>query len=92
MLAPSADIVSLYESEDLTVQVRIADADGNVTCWHRKAIGGKTTACGQPIAYRHYVALRAETYLGHLCSDGCFSDFELLQSRRENQLHWEDVT
>lgn len=92
MLAPSADIVTLYESEDLTVQVRIADARGEVGCWHRKAIGGKTTACGQPISYRHFVALRAESYAGHLCADGCFSDFELLQNKRENQRLWEDET
>jgi hypothetical protein len=86
MLAPLADIVALYDTdEDLTVQVRI---DG---VWHRKAIGGRSTACGQLIHYRH-VEPRKESYLGHLCTDGCFSDFELLQSRRENEKHWEDVT
>ena len=86
MLAAHADIVALYEPEDLTVHVRI---DGG--CWHKKAIGGHTTACGMPINYRTLIGLRQETYVGLLCAD-CFTEFELDKSRVENQRLWEDAT
>jgi len=54
--------------EDLTVQVRLAPKG----LWHKKAIGGHETACGESIG--NYFA-RAETYAGLLCST-CFTPHE----------------
>lgn len=59
--------------EDLTVQVRMT-LGGE---WHRKAVGGMHTACGQVL---NGYATRFETYghsLAELCKDGCFTKFEL---------------
>jgi hypothetical protein len=61
--------------EDLTVQVKLT-LNG---CWHRKAIGGKTTACGIPLGGW---ASRDESYSGLLCEDGCFSPHELHELAR----------
>lgn len=44
--------------------------------WHRKAIGGATTACGRPLGG---YAVREETYDGDLCPD-CFTAFEIAKT------------
>ena len=54
--------------EDLDVQVRLAPQGA----WHKKAIGGRDTACGESI--ENYFA-RAETYAGLLCPT-CFTPHE----------------
>jgi hypothetical protein len=67
--------VSLHKApEDLTVQVKLTP-DG---CWHKKAIGGKHTACGRPLGG---FASRDETYAGELC-ESCFTTFELIELSR----------
>ncbi len=66
-------------AEDLTVQVR---TDGSE--WHRRAVGGLRTACGQPLDPRASGSLRHETYAGELCRDGCFSGWELNESADAN--------
>lgn len=75
---PSAPVVARTATrrpEDLTVQIFLDDGE-----WHRKAIGGHETACGQEISYRHAPGLRAESYLDNLCKGGpngcCFSAYE----------------
>ena len=61
--------------EDLTVQVKLT-LNG---CWHKKAIGGRFTACGRPLGG---YASRDESYAGNLCEDGCFSQLERLELAR----------
>ena len=63
------------DPRDLTVQVKLTLKG----CWHRKAIGGKHTACGKPLGG---YASRDESYAGDLCEDGCFAPFELLELAR----------
>jgi hypothetical protein len=63
------------DPKDLTVQVKLT-IHGE---WHRKAIGGKQTACGQSLGG---YASRDESYAGMLCEDGCFSPHELLELAR----------
>ena len=58
------------DPKDLTLQVKLSLKG----CWHRKAIGGKRTACGHLLGG---YAARDERYTGDLCSDGCFSPYEL---------------
>ncbi len=70
----------IVDAEDLSVQVR---TDGSR--WHRRAIGGRATACGAPIERGWDFDLRYETYRGELCTDGCFSKFELAESDRANR-------
>jgi hypothetical protein len=67
-------------SEDLTVQMR--DDEG---IWHRRAIGGFATACGDLIEHRLAQAVRHESYLDRICRDGCFSHFELALSEQANR-------
>lgn len=68
--------LSLYlDPQDLTVQVKL----GPKGCWHRKAIGGKQTACGRPLGG---YASRDESYAGDLCDEGCFSRHELHELAR----------
>lgn len=66
-------------AEDLEVQQRI---DGSA--WHRRAIGGRETACGRPIHAGNNLGMRHESYLGELCSDGCYSRHELDLSAEAN--------
>jgi hypothetical protein len=66
---------TLAPAEDLTVQVKLA-LNG---CWHRKAIGGKQTACGRPLGGW---ASRDESYAGLLCEEGCFSPYEMHELAR----------
>lgn len=56
--------------EDLTVQVKLT----RTGVWHRKLIGGGSTACGRPLGG---YAVRDESYEGDLCRDGCFSAYEV---------------
>lgn len=72
--------------EDLSMQVQVGSL-----VWHRKAVGGQMTACGQTIDYqRAVVGQRFENYAGELCAAGCFSGWELAQSVVENErLHEE---
>jgi len=63
------------DPKDLTLQVKLLP-DG---CWHRKAIGGKRTACGHLLGG---YAARDERYTGELCADGCFSPYELHELTR----------
>lgn len=68
--------------EDLTVQVH-----GDDGAWHRRAIGGQSSACGAHVFFgRFQHALRHESYEGHICREGCFSDYELAESERVNDL------
>lgn len=78
-LAPRSDDPALLPREDLTVQVHHDDG-----CWHRRAIGGSTTACGLDLPEKDRHALRLETYGGHICRAGCFSPYEV----RENGKWW----
>jgi hypothetical protein len=65
-------------TEDLTVQIY-----GDDGAWHRKAIGGRDTACGIPVNLRLRQNHRSETYEGALCRN-CFTIFELAISERIN--------
>lgn len=67
--------------EDLDVQVR---TDGDE--WHRRAIGGHRTACGQDLTKAPFKggSLRGESYKGRLCTKGCFSAYELALSHQIN--------
>jgi len=59
--------------EDLRVQVKMAIRGR----WHRKAVGGTTTACGHPL---NGYATRSEQYgptIADMCDEGCFHPFEL---------------
>lgn len=58
-----------------------ARADGSA--WHRRIVGGTTTACGLPLDFQQ--SLRHESYLGELCTDGCFTALELDISQRLNE-------
>lgn len=73
--------------EDLTVQIRDDDS-----IWHRKAIGGLHTACGEPIETRLGQELRHERYEGRLCRCGCFSKFELEKADENNAITNEETT
>ncbi len=73
-------------ADDLTVQVHHDDGH-----WHRRAIGGLSTGCGKTLSRPNGGpglggnAQRFETYLAHegpLCTDGCFSPWELEESKR----------
>ncbi len=66
--------------EDLSVQIH--DDNG---VWHRKAVGGSFTACGEPIVHRLRQLHRQESYAGSICRAGCFSPFELAQSEHINE-------
>ena len=61
--------IEKYARENLDVQVRL-EPKGT---WHKKAIGGLDTACGEAI--ENYFA-RKETYAGPLCPT-CFTPHEL---------------
>jgi len=61
--------IKQYDRENLDVQVRLAPKG----LWHKKAIGGFDTACGEAI--ENYFA-REETYAGPLCPT-CFTPHEL---------------
>jgi hypothetical protein len=63
------------DPKDLTVQVKLSPKG----CWHRKAIGGKQTACGKPLGG---YGSRDESYRGDLCTEGCFSRHELHELAR----------
>lgn len=56
--------------EDLTVQVKLAPRG----LWHRKAIGGLLTACGENID-GNAVYMRDEKYTDDMCPT-CFTPFE----------------
>jgi|SRR5882757_2617994 len=56
-------------TQDLTLYVH-----SDSGAWHRKAIGGLTTACGEPIV--RGAALMHERYVGYLCPR-CFTPYEL---------------
>lgn len=47
--------------------------------WHRRAIGIRTTRCGRPLNVHVHYPLRADSYVGKLCVDGCFSVYELAE-------------
>lgn len=66
-------IVDDYEDrrEDLTVQVKLAPRG----LWHRKAIGGVLTACGEDID-GNAVYLRDEKYTANDMCPTCFTPFE----------------
>ena len=66
--------IKQYDRENLDVQVRLAPKG----LWHKKAIGGKHTACGRPLGG---FASRDETYAGELC-ESCFTTFELIELSR----------
>lgn len=70
---------SRTSSEDLTLQIH-----GDDGCWHRKAIGGRDTACGIPINLRLRQNHRTESYEGNLCRN-CYSIFELAISHEINE-------
>ena len=65
---------------DLTVQMQ--DDSGT---WHRRAIGGNTTACGVKIDHRLQQEIRHEAYDGKICRAGCFSYFEIALSDQANR-------
>ena len=75
-VVPAVSRTATRNPEDLTVQ--IFQDDG---AWHRQAIGGAATACGQEISYRDRPGLRPETYLGSLCKGGpygcCYTLYEI---------------
>lgn len=64
--------------EDLTVHVKLT----RVSWWHKKAIGGVFTACGEAIPETH--AMRGEVYEGDMC-ETCFTVFEIQLAARANQ-------
>lgn len=79
------ELAKLHQSwldrpEDLTVQHRTNSKE-----WHRPAVGGLYTACGQKMDHRLSGGIRGETYEGDLCQDGCFSPFELGISLKVNK-------
>ena len=54
--------------KDLTVHVKLAVRG----FWHKKAVGGEFTACGEPLGG---YATRPEAYEGDMCPT-CFTMFE----------------
>ena len=54
--------------KDLTVHVKLAVRGA----WHKKAVGGEYTACGEPLGG---YATRPEAYDGDMCLT-CFTPFE----------------
>jgi hypothetical protein len=79
---PSADEIGEVEPwthQDLEVQTR-----SKGSAWHRRAIGGRATACGEPLDPQFHLGLRHESYHGELCRDGCFSAYELALSDEAN--------
>ncbi len=66
--------------EDLTLQTQFDDGT-----WHRRAIGGRTSACGLTINSRLQQSIRHETYEGKICRGGCFSYFEIALSEQANR-------
>lgn len=63
-------VVDVFDRrEDLSVQVKLS-MNGE---WHKKAVGGVTTACGESMgAY----ATRDDQYMGKLCTT-CFTAYEI---------------
>lgn len=73
--------VEVAEVEDITMQILLLDEDGRQR-WHKKAVGGLMSACGDVIDYR-LAEHRIESYDGHLCVR-CFTPFELaINSKRK---------
>ncbi len=70
---------------DLTMQLQL-----DTGIWHRRAIGGHTTACGEKIDHRLAQEIRHESYDEKICRDGCFSTFELALSEQANQRQKEE--
>lgn len=89
IVAPAADEIAMPSGEsmlvidhfddrgDLDVQVKLKPQGE----WHRKAIDGSHTACGEPLGG---YATREESYAGKLCVRGCYSPFELARSIAAN--------
>lgn len=76
------DAIDQDAEEEPLVQVRT-----DSSAWHRPAIGGRFTACGEPLGLTLPVgSLRVASYLGELCRKGCFGTYELEESDRLNQL------
>jgi hypothetical protein len=82
---PYAPIAIVARADDLTVQTLFDSG-----FWHRRAIGGRYTACGETINHKHAQELRHEAYDGKICRDGCFSMFELALSEQANRDQKED--
>lgn len=72
--------IAITRAEDLTVQMQ--DDHGY---WHRRAVGGNYTGCGDKINHKLAQELRHEAYDGKICRDGCFSMFELALSEQANR-------
>lgn len=72
------------DPRDLSVQVKLT-IDGE---WHRKAIGGRRTACGRALGG---YASRDESYVGTLCDEGCFSEFERVELARASDADDDDA-
>lgn len=70
-LTDDAFVIDAFDRrEDLSVQVKLT-MNGE---WHRKAVGGHATACGEPM---NGYGTRDEQYMGNMCTRGCFSSYEL---------------
>lgn len=83
--ATADDVAEMHEVlarnlEDLSVQVRLLHQGP----WHRKAIGGLVTACGKHVDFAHDLG-RLERYEDALCTDGCFSQYELELAEHNNR-------
>jgi hypothetical protein len=66
--------------EEVPQQVKAAPKG----CWCNPAVGRGVTKCGKSLNGGY--TLRDESYLGELCKDGCFSDYEwthLIPAARE---------
>ena len=66
---------------DLEVQVHV-DATGRFC---RQAVGGGYTACGREINHANRHAHRLEQYDRLLCTDGCFTSFEIELGRKKEE-------
>lgn len=64
-------VEALDHREDLSVHIKLSPLGP----WHKKAIGGHRTACGDPVIDNY--AIREETYTGtgKLC-ETCFTPYE----------------
>ncbi len=85
---PDTIVVDLDGWQHATTRVESVDVmavqiHGDSGVWHKVAIGGGETACGEPISYRLGQLHRMESYAGNLCPV-CFTPHELSKSATIN--------
>ena len=82
VLEPDAPSRPRVSTEDLTVQVYFNGAN------HRRTPDLSHTACGRPFNGER-CPVRREELAGDLCTDGCFTSFELRIAADHNRKEFE---